>query len=91
MEQSPLFLSYSWVWIFVALVSAAFVTGCLCPRRGYIFFIMGALGLTGLLIFVTLYDGNYLDVALVALVCLLPLLLFFVLPWRKQQTEEPMS
>ena len=90
MELSPLFLSYSWVWIFVALTSAAFVTGCLCPRRGYIFFILGALGLTGLLIFVMLYDGNYLDAALVTLVCLMPLL-FFVLERRKQQTEEPTS
>lgn len=91
MELSPLFLSYPWVWLFVALVFGVFLAGHFLPRYGYILFILGALGLTGLIIFVILYDGNYLDAAFVALICLLPLFAFFALPRRENKTEESAS
>ena len=90
MELSPLFTTYPIIWLFVALVVGSFVTGNLLRRFAWIFFIVGALGLTGILIFVLLYDGNYLDAALIALVCLLPFFIFFALPHRKKE-KEPAS
>ena len=89
MELSPLFVTYPLIWLFVGLVLGVFVTGCLLRRIGFVFFIAGALGLTGLSIFVILYDGNYLDVALIALICLLPLFLFYAIPRKQKKTEEP--
>ncbi len=89
MELSPLFVSFPLVWLFVALVMGAFVAGGLVRRFAWVFYVTGALGLTGILIFVILYDGNYLDAALVAMVCLLPLFLCFVITHRQKESEEP--
>ena len=89
MELPPLFVSFPLIWLFVGLVLGFFVTGCLLRRFAWIFFVTGALGLTGILIFVMLYDGNYLDAALIALICLLPLFLFFVIPKKHSKPEEP--
>ena len=89
MELSPLFTTYPLIWFFVALVLGLFVTGNLLRRFAWIFSIGGALGLTGILIFVFLFDGNYLDAALIALLCLLPLFIFFALPHREKKQEEP--
>ena len=89
MELSPLFTTYPFLWLFVALVLGFFVLGNLLRRFTWVFFVAGALGLTGILIFVLLYDGNYLYAALIALLCLLPLFVFFVLPKREKKKEEP--
>ena len=87
MELSPLFLTYPWIWAIVALLGGLFLIGMLFRRFGWAFFIAGALGLTALIIFVLLFDGDYLDAALIAMVSLLPLFVYLALPKRKKEEE----
>ena len=88
MELSPLFLTYPWIWLIVALLGGLFLMGMLFHRFGWAFFVGGAVGLTALVIFLLLFDGDYLDVALVAMVSLLPIFVVLALPKRKKEQEE---
>ena len=88
MELSPLFATFPIIWLFVALVLSLFIAGNFVRRFAWIFFILGGLGLIGVIIFVLLLDGNYLDAGLIALICLLPFFVFFAIPRRKRQQEE---
>ena len=91
MELSLLFTAYPIAWLFVALIVGLFIAGNLMRRFAWIFFLLGGIGLVALVVFALLYVGSYLDAALVALICLLPLLVFLIIPRREKKQEEPQA
>ena len=89
MELSPFFVSYPLVWLFVGLIVLVFVAGDFLRRLALLCYIVGALGFTALTIFAFLYGATYLDVGLIALICLLPFLVLLIVPRsRKKEVKE---
>ena len=88
MEFSAFYLSCPWVYALIALVAGSFLAGSLLKRFALPFWIFAAVGLTVLIIVSLLHEATYLDVAFMALVCLLPPMGVFAFSRKAKKPKE---
>ena len=89
MELSRLFIDNPLIYLFLGIALVAAVVSFFLGKFSWISFLVAAVSFTAGVIYAFLNGASYLDVALIAAIILIPLLIHFLLRPKAKEVTNP--